>query len=1071
MKMTGKIYKLLLQSLMMLLTLNSVAQNKTVKVSGTVSDSFGPVAGATVYEKGNTSNGVIAGTDGRYSISVKADAILVFTCLGYADVEEAVSGRSTVDVTMKESFETLSAAEVVSIGYGSVARRDLTGSVAKVNMDDIVKSTNLNFDQALQGRVAGMVVTTSDGQVGAEANIIIRGNNSLTQSSAPLYVIDGFPTESSFAAALNPADIESVDVLKDASASAIYGARGANGVIVITTKRGNLGKPKVSFNASWTGSTLAKKTELLDGYEFVRLHSEWAQSRNGTTGNIYFSDYDANGVLSYNRYTLEDYKDKPYVDWQDYVYRNALSQNYNVSVAGGSKASGTMYNVSLSSQDQNGILINSNYKRYTGKFALSQEFGDRLTLDVNASYSYNETNGITPTSSASASVITTYFMYMVWGFRPTRPLRYGLVDDTFRNELVDNEVVATEGFRFNPAASVQNEYSKKRQDLLTANAAFTWKMAEGLKLRVSAGYTLNQRRNEDFNGSNTRTGHPGSPVGYGPNATIAWTRDAAWINENILTWNHVFGRDHNFDAMAGLTFQGDRADYHGTRSTHIENESLGLESIYTGVMQNFTPWRRDWTMASALARVNYNYKHKYYFTASVRADGSSRFPKSNRWGVFPSGSIAWTFTNEPFMASLAQVLNNGKARLSWGRTGNNRTNTPYDFYAQMATLPGSSESLDYVRDGKIVAGYFPSNMANPYLKWETTEQTDLGFDLGFLQDRVKLTVDLYQKTTYDLLLQADLPASSGFTQAMVNVGSMRNRGLEILLSAVPVRTKGFQWTATVNFGMNRNTVTGLSTGQNTLPCPNLYWYGPFNNQTAYITRTGLPTGLMYGFIYEGTYKQDDFMNNNVIKDGIPYMSAYPNTYFKPGDPRYRDINGDGVIDDNDRTVIGIGQPLHTGGIENKFEYKCFDLSVFMNWSYGNNILNANKLVFESYPGNQLNQFHTMVNAWSRDRNPYSDIPRPGAMGIDYYSSRVIEDGSFLRIKTVTLGYTLSPKALKKLGISSARVYVTADNLYTFTSYSGPDPEVSTRNSVLTPGFDWSAYPRAKSLTGGISVTF
>ncbi|MBR0300827.1 MAG: SusC/RagA family TonB-linked outer membrane protein, partial [Bacteroidales bacterium] len=532
--MTGKICKLLLQSLMMLLALNSFAQNKTVKVSGIVSDSFGPVAGATVYEKGNTSNGVIAGTDGSYSISVKADAILVFTCLGYADVEEAVSGRSAVDVAMKESFETLSAAEVVSIGYGSVARRDLTGSVAKVNMDDIVKSTNLNFDQALQGRVAGMVVTTSDGQVGAEANIIIRGNNSLTQSSAPLYVIDGFPTESSFAAALNPADIESVDVLKDASASAIYGARGANGVIVITTKRGNLGKPKVSFNASWTGSTLARETELLDGYEFVRLHSEWAQSRNGTTGNIYFSDYDANGVLSYNRYTLEDYKDKPYVDWQDYVYRNALSQNYNVSVAGGSKASGTMYNVSLSSQDQNGILINSNYKRYTGKFALSQEFGDRLTLDVNASYSYNETNGITPTSSASASVITTYFMYMVWGFRPTRPLRYGLVDDTFRNELVDNEVVATEGFRFNPAASVQNEYSKKRQDLLTANAAFTWKMAEGLKLRVSAGYTLNQRRNEDFNGSNTRTGHPGSPVGYGPNATIAWTRDAAWINENIL---------------------------------------------------------------------------------------------------------------------------------------------------------------------------------------------------------------------------------------------------------------------------------------------------------------------------------------------------------------------------------------------------------------------------------------------------------------------------------------------------------------------------------------------------------
>ena len=543
------------------------------------------------------------------------------------------------------------------------------------------------------------------------------------------------------------------------------------------------------------------------------------------------------------------------------------------------------------------------------------------------------------------------------------------------------------------------------------------------------------------------------------------------MNENILTYNHIFGLDHNFDALAGFTFQGSKADTHGTRSTHIENEDLGLESIYTGTLQTFSPWRRDWTMASALARVNYNYKHKYYFTASVRADGRSRFPKANRWGVFPSGSLAWTFTNEGFADHFKNWLNNGKLRLSWGRTGNNRTTTPYDYYAQMATLPGSSESLDYVRDGKIVSGYFPSNMQNPYLKWETTAQTDIGLDLGFLQDRIKLTVDLYQKNTYDLLLQADLPASSGYTQAMVNVGSMRNRGLEILLTAVPVKTRDFQWTSTLNFGMNRNTVTGLSTGQNTLPCPALYWYGAFNNQTPYITRVGLPTGLMFGFIYEGTYREDDFMNNNVIKDGIPYMSAYPNTYFKPGDPRYRDVNGDGVINDNDRTVIGIGQPLHTGGIENKFEYKGFDLSVFLNWSYGNDILNANRLVFESYPGNQLNQFKSMVNSWSKDRNPDSDIPRPGAMGIDYYSSRVIEDGSFLRIKTVTLGYTFPSGLLQRLKISSARVYATLDNLYTFTSYSGPDPEVSTRNSVLTPGFDWSAYPRAKSITAGVSITF
>ena len=1052
---------------LVLLPLACLTAKAQTKVSGTVKDNMGPLAGVTVYEKDNSSNGTVTDTKGTYHITVPASAVLVFSCLGYNDVEEPVNGRGSINVSLKESAEFISAAEVVSVGYGSVARRDLTGSVGKVNMDDIIKNTTMNFDQAIAGRVAGVRVTTSDGQVGAEASIIIRGNNSLTQSSAPLYVIDGFPTESSFAAALNPSDIESVDVLKDASAAAIYGARGANGVIVITTKRGSQGKPVVSFSASWSGNRIANTNEVLDGYEFVRLHSEYV----GNYTNPFFTDYRSDGQLFAYYYNLEDYIGLPYVNWQELVYRDALTQNYNVSLSGGSKSAGNIYNISFSALDQDGILLNSNFNRYSGKFSFSQDIGSRASIDINANYSRGTTNGISPSSASnSQTVVSSYLLYQVWGFRPIRPLRYGIVDESFRNELIDEEVSTTEGFRFNPAASVRNEYVKRVLDYLNGNFAFNYKIAEGLKLRSTAGYTFSQQRSEDFNNSKTRTGHPAFPLGWGVNAGIYWNRETQWLNENTVTWDKTFGLDHNVQVLAGFTFQGSVSDYHGERAIHIQSERLGIEGIHTGSFQTVTPYRRDWTMQSGLARVNYNYKHTYYLTASFRADGSSKFPRSNRWGFFPSASVAWTFSNESFLSGAESWLDNGKVRLSWGQTGNNRTTTPYDFYSQMTTLPGNNQGQDYVRDGSIVAGYFPDNMENPYLKWETTEQTDLGLDISLFGGRISLITDLYQKNTYDLLLEATLPASSGYTSAMINVGSMRNRGLEVTLTAVPVSKKSFKWTSTVNFGMNRNTVTGLSDNQSILQTK-LSWNQTFEGQIPYITRVGLPTGLMYGFVYEGTYKPDEFMNDSRLKEGIPYLATYNRSNIKPGDPKYRDINGDGIIDDGDRTVIGIGQPLHTGGIDNRFDFFGFDLSVFFNWSYGNNLLNANRLVFENYKGDQLNQFKSMAGAFSLDRNPHSDIPRAGASGTDYYSSRVIEDGSFLRLKTVTLGYTLPKKVLDRTGLSSCRVYVTAENLFVITSYSGPDPEVSIRNSVLTPGFDWSAYPRARVLTGGLSLTF
>lgn len=1062
------IYKISVFVIGLLLSASLWGQTGKVTVKGKISDNIGPVPGATVYEKGKMSNGVVSDSDGKYSITVASNSSIVISCLGYSNVEEKVGGRSTINIRLESSTEQLQSAEVVSVGYGSVARRDLTGSVGKVNMGDIVKSTPMNFDQAIAGRVAGVVVTTSDGQVGKEANIIIRGNNSLTQSSAPLYVIDGFPTESSFATSISPADIESVDILKDASAAAIYGARGANGVIVITTKRGSQGIPKVNYSGSVTVGKIARKVDLLSGYEFVQIDEEYARNAYGGHSS-FFMGYDDAGKPDYDIYSINDYIGLPSVDWQDHVYRTAVSQNHNLSLSGGSKNAGNIYNISFSALNQSGVLVKSNFERYTGKINFSQDLGKKISIDIMANFSRSVTNGTQPSSSELRTTTTSYLLYQIWGFRPIRPLRFGPIDDSFINELVDQEVSNPDSFRFNPSANVRNQYRKVVRDYLNGNFAFNHRIIDGLKLRISAGYNLAKTRNEQFNGSKTMTGHPAFPLGYGPNAQILWDESVSWLNENTLTYDKTFGIDHNLQVLAGLTFQGATDIHSGVGSHHIKSEELGIEGINTGDYQAIEPYKWSWRMASALARINYNYKHKYYLTASLRADGSSKFPKSNRWGLFPSASVAWTFSNESLIKEIGWI-SNGKVRLSWGETGNNRTSTPYDFYTRFLSQPGSNSNNDYVRDGHTVPGYFRYNMSNPNLRWETTEQTDLGLDLGFFDNRITITADYYLKNTYDLLLMATMPSSSGYTEAMINVGSMRNSGLELSLTVVPIRLKDFTWTSTFNIGLNRNTVTGLSMNQTTLISA-VYWNESFVAQTPYVTKLNMPTGLMYGYRYEGTYKLDEFVNGTLLKEGIPHLENITRESIKPGDPKYTDVNEDGIINDNDRTVIGIGQPLHTGGFNNTFNFYGFDISFFFNWSYGNNLLNANRLIFEYYNGTELNQFGSMRNCFSVERNPNSDIPRSGARGMNYYSSRVIEDGSFLRLKTITLGYSLPDKISKKIGLSGVRIYITGDNIYTWTRYSGPDPEVSTRNSVLTPGFDWSAYPRAISVTGGVSMTF
>ncbi len=605
---------------------------------------------------------------------------------------------------------------------------------------------------------------------------------------------------------------------------------------------------------------------------------------------------------------------------------------------------------------------------------------------------------------------------------------------------------------------------------MKANTFINWTITPGLDLKVSGGYSLNKRRREAFNNTMTYTGYPGSPSGKGINGGLYWTDTEEWISEATLTYNKSFGL-HHLKALVGTTLQGQKYTYDGIEATQMTTEKLSLQALYTGTLQPVVSEYRNWRQLSYFGRAEYDYDHRYYLNFTLRADGSSRFPTDNRWGYFPAVGLSWNFSQEKWLRD-SHALSNGKLRFSWGLTGNNRTTTPYDYYAQLATSPTGAGSNDYVFDGVIAPGYYVQSMANRNLKWETTEQYNLGVDLGFLDDRIRLTADFYYKKTKDLLLSATMPASSGYTSAMMNIGSLSNKGMEFTLETVNVRTAKFQWTSSFNIAFNRNRILGLADGQRNL-LRSVTWDIKYNSDYPYISQIGSSTGMMFGLLYEGTYKYDDFDGsdgNYTLKDGVPYHTSVNKSSIRPGDPKYADINGDGVVNENDRTIIGRGQPIHTGGFNNTFTYGNFDLNIFMTWSYGNDILNANRLVFEAGTVTNTNQQASYANRWTTE-NPTSNIPRANANAMSFYSSRVVEDGSFLRLNSISLGYQLPEKVVRRLGLGSVRVSVSANNIHTFTNYSGPDPEVSTRSSVLTPGFDWSAYPRAFGITAGIDISF
>lgn len=1023
------------------------------QITGKVTDSSGELIGVTVVVKG-TSIGITTDLNGEFKLDgIKPDNILRFSFVGYKTKEIKVGNKRRIDVKLEEDSQQLEEVTVVAVGYGDVRRRDLTGSISKANMDDLVKTPVNNVAESLGGRIAGVRVTSSDGSLGDNFDIVIRGAGSLTQSTAPLYVIDGFPQETSGFSALNPNDIASIDILKDASATAIYGSRGANGVVIVTTKQGLASKPKVTYNGSITFGTVNKTMDMMNGYDFVLLQQEIMSP--DTFSKYYLKD----GI------GIEDYRNFKNYDWQDEIYRTAVSHNHYVGLNGGSDK--MKYSASLSYSNQQGVVINTDLTRYQGRFNFSQQINSKVKVNASANFASNVQNGVS-TSSQSSSM-THSLLYSVWGYRPVSPSGSDLL-----SEMYDEDIDMSSDYRFNPVLSAKNEYRRNTTNHLQANLGLEWEIIRNLKFKTTAGYTGRDIKKEEFNGSKTKTGnsHPNNTQSRGINAKLTQQATRNYLNENTLTYQFNKNK-HSFNALLGLTFQKYSSNLHSIIQTYINNESLGMAGIgRSEAVPTVSSSIGENSMMSYFTRFNYNYNSKYYANFTIRADGSSKFAPGNRWGYFPSASLAWTFSREDFIKDNLSFLSNGKIRVSWGLTGNNRIGD-YDYMPQLMT---HSDYYKYPWDSSFSTGFVLDSMGNPSLRWETTEQYDLGLDLGLFNGRLNITMDYYEKTAKDLLLKAEVPASSGYTTATMNIGKLKNTGMEITLESVNIKTKDFTWSSNFNIAFNKNKIVALNSGQNEM-LSYVKWDYTYQNMPAYISGIGEPAGQIYGYIYEGTYKYSDFnqiINSDgsityKIKDDIPRISEG----VQPGDPKYKKLTNDGTnrITDADRTIIGNGQPKHTGGFTNNFTYKNWDLNIFLQWSYGNDVLNANRMFFEN-PASKTNtnMFATYKNRWTPD-NPESNIPRAKALDSKYYSSLYVEDASFLKLKSISLGYNLSKETLKKIRLQALRLYFSAENIATITGYSGSDPEVSVQNSVLTPGFDWSSCPRSFNASFGVNITF
>lgn len=1072
--------------LLQLLWLCAFAWGQTRQITGQVTKASTKetLAGATITVRG-TNTRTTSNNEGRYGISVPSGSsvVLVFSYVGLQSQEVTVSG-ATADVALVEETATLN--DVVVVGYQTVRRRDLTASVSSVNARQLRDIPINSASQALAGRLAGVQITGSEGSPNADVQIRVRGGGSITQDNSPLYVIDGVQVENGLNA-ISPQDIESVDVLKDASATAIYGSRGANGVVIITTKRGRNGRTTISYGGFVGINQIANKLKVMNPYDYATYVFERAKNVGDTTGLSHIgTTWD----------TLSNYKNVPFVDWQQQMFgRNALMQTHNVSLTGGTAV--TQYNLSLTSNIQQGIMQESDYSRNLVTFAFDHNFNQKLKISFNTRFNNTVINGAGTSNPGSSAVnglrqAVRYRPYLLAG------QDVNTYDPAYAAETNSNSLALV-----NPVLLNHAQYRNSNSFLINVNGSVSYAFTPYLSFKSTVGYDYTSMRANAFDDSityNAKFNGSGLPI-----ASITTSTRGTLTNSNVFTYSNAkstsgFAAKNSIDALAGHEVYENnyKSYYQETRNYPIGTTSdKALGNIGLGIPA--PPNSNEYTekLLSFFSRVNYAYNKKYLASVSVRADGSSKFATGKQWGYFPSGSLAWRISGEPFMDKLKPTISDLKVRVSYGQAGNNRIP---NFLYTTQFVPNTYYGLNDV----LVSAYNPASLSNPDLKWESTISRNIGVDASFFNNRISLSADFYRNTTKDLLVNVTVPTSSGYISQVQNVGSTENTGMEYQLSATPVSTKSFTWTANFNVSFNKNKVLSLGKYQQSF-LVNSGWAGA-NNPADFIVKVGQPVGSMWGLTVDGYYKPEDFNYDPAtriytLKTGVVNSSSIT-SIDQPGGIKFADLNGDGVINDKDRSIIGNANPKFFGGLNQQFTYKDFDFSVFLNYQYGNKVYNDNKLEFASgftpeanllaiannrwrtidATGNVLQQITTVNGVRSvvgaapdvlNKVNSGAGMWIPVTSSSAFYSnSWAVEDGSFIRLNNVTIGYTLPAALTQRFKMQRLRVYATGNNLAIATKYTGYDPEVNTRRATpITPGVDYSAYPRSRTYIFGVNVSF
>ena len=1029
--------------LTLILTINLYAQNTTLK-GVIVDETDTPLIGATVQVKG-TSTGSITDFDGNYTIKANKGAVITFSYIGYKTQEIKFTGQPTVNIKMVPDNQTLD--EVVVVGYGTMKRSDLTGSVASIAAKDVEGFKTSSVAGALGGQIAGVQITSTDGTPGAGFSINIRGVGTLTGDSSPLYIVDGVEVDD--IDYLSNSDIESIEILKDASSSAIYGARAANGVVLISTKSGKIGKPIINYNGSASYRKISKKLDVLSPYEFVKLQGEV----NSKYSDSYFKTGNDDNGNPYRYQSLDDYIGVSGVNWQDETFNPTWSQDHSLSIMGGTED--TKYNASFSRYIENGIFKNSGFNKTTGKFRLDQKLSKSLSFNFTVNYALTNREGV-GTSGDSGRF---NMLAQILSARPTGGLK--LTDEELLASAIDPEMLESgESLaQVNPVKQTESVTNNKRAEMWSGNASATWQIIKGLTFKTSGTYNTTNNRTDIFYKDGSKEAYRNGQKPYG---RTQMGRDVRWTNSNNLTWKQKV-KKHNYDIMLGheVSFKsteyllGEAMDF---PFDNLGNDYLGLGATPSRVESSYS----EKTLLSFFARGNYNYDNRYLFTATVRADGSTVFSNKNKWGFFPSFSAAWRVSEEAFMKDVEWV-SNFKVRLGWGIVGNDRISN----YLSMDLY----EANKYGIGNNTVTVLTPKQLKNANLKWEGASSVNLGVDLGFFDNRLNVTADFFIKDTKDLLLAQSLAHVTGFDSQMQNIGKIQNKGIELSFNSTNIQTRNFTWQTNFNISFIKNTLKGLASG-----VESMYARSGFDsNFTAYdyIATVGQSLGLIYGYEFDGIYQSSDFYttpdNQLILKEGITNNARYGTV--KPGVVKYKDQDGDGIITTNDRTVIGNAMPKWYGGITNTFNYKGIDFSFMFQFNYGNDIYNATRLYATQSRSGRRNMLAEVADRWS-PTNASNKVPSQDGYIVNDVYSRFIEDGSFLRLKNITLGYTLPHKWTRKFHASKLRIYATGQNLFCISGYSGYDPEVNSASSnPMTPGLDWGAYPKSRVFTFGIDLQF